>query len=130
MNLQMIDHIEKILSSSSEYDFQLLLKAGLITKEGLPNHSIINLEVARVSLPLANQIKTCGLQLHEICLYVSYLSSNNAYREMHLFFLYLMESIDFPIPAIYMPLLSSLTLLEFYFDELLLDFYDYNKVSD
>lgn len=122
MNLQMVDHLEKMLFPSSEYDLHLLKQAGFITEAGLPNLTIINLEVARFSLPLANQIKSSGLQLHEIYLYIRSLSSNFAYQEIHLFILYLMESIDFPVPAIYMPLLSSSAVLAFYFDELILDF--------
>ena len=124
MNLQMIDHIEKILSPSPEYDLQLLKQVGFITEAGLPNLTVINLEVARFSLPLANRIKSCGLQLSEVCNRLEFVCVEHSYREVHLLLLYLMESMGFPPPSMYMILPSAPNVLCIYLNELLEDFQD------
>lgn len=124
MNLQMVDHLEKILFPSSEYDLHLLKQAGFITEAGLPNLTVINLEVARFSLPLANRIKSCGLQLSEVCNRLKFVCVEHSYREAHLLLLYLMESMDFPTPFRYMLLPSAPNVLCIYLNELLEDFQD------
>ena len=129
MNLQMIDHIEKILSPSPEYDLQLLKQAGFITEAGLPNLTIINLEVARFSLPLANRIKSCGLQLPEVYHQLNIVCAEHSYREAHLLLLCLMESMDFPTPFMYMLLPSAPNVLSIYLNELLKDFRNIEQFS-
>lgn len=124
MNLQMIDHLEKILSPSPEYDLQILKQAGFITEAGLPNITIINFEVACISGPLADRINSCHLNLSEICHYLNSLRSKRAEREIHLFLLCLMESLDFPIPFMYMQLPVASQVLSAYLTELLKDFLD------
>ena len=124
MNLQMIDHIEKILSPSPEYDLQLLKQASFITEAGLPNFTIINLEVARISAPLADRIKSCGLQLSEICYCFNSLRAEYAEHEIHLFLLFLMDALDFPLPFLYMQLLSVPSVLSVYLAELIEDFHN------
>lgn len=123
MNLQMIDHLEKILSPSPEYDLQILKQAGFITEAGLPNLTIINLEVGQISSPLADQIHSCGLHFLELCQYFKSLYDTSCYREIHTLFLYLMEAIDFPTPPFYMQLPASPTALHAYLYELLNDFH-------
>ena len=106
MNLQMIDLLEKILSPSPEYDLQLLKQAGFITE-------------ARFSLPLANRIPSCGLQLSELCQHFNTLYNSSCYREIHTLCLYLMEAIDFPLPPFYMQLPTSPVVLRVYLHELI-----------
>ena len=122
MNLQMIDHIEKILSPSPEYDLQLLRQAGFISEAGLPNLTIINLEVARISVPFANQLQSCSLRLSELRQHFKALYDNSCYREIHTLCLYLMEAIDFSIPSFYMQLPASPAVLRAYLHELIDDF--------
>lgn len=124
MNLQMIDHFEKISSPSPEHDRQLLRQACFITEAGLPNLTIINLEVARFSLPLANRIKSCGLQLSDVCNRLEVVCVEHSYREAFLLLLYLMESMDFSLPFMYMLLPSAPNVLCIYLNELLEDLQD------
>ena len=118
MNLQMIDHIEKILSPSPEYDLQLLRQAGFISEAGLPNLTIINLAIARISAPFANRIHSCGLQLSELCQHFNTLYNSSCYLEIHTLCLYLMDAIGYPTPPLYMQLTASSAALRVYLHEL------------
>lgn len=121
MNLQMIDHIEKILSPSPEYDLQLLRQADFITEAGLPKLTTINLEVARISVLFVNQLQSCGLRLSELHQHFKSLYDSSYYREIYVLCLYLMEAIDFPTPPFYMQLLASPAVLRVYLHELIAD---------
>lgn len=101
MNLQMIDHIEKILSPSPEYDLQLLKQAGFITEAGSPNLPFINLEVALFVRPFANSLHTHGLSLLDVHHAFQRLFNDSRYMEVYLLLLYiiLQANLQFYIPA-------------------------------
>ena len=124
MNLQMIDHIEKILSSSPEYDLQLLRQAGFITEAGLPNLTIINLEVALFVRPFVDRLHTHGLNLSEVHHAFQHLFNNSRYMEVYLLLLYTMDALDFRLPNCFMLLPSSPSALIHYLQDFMADITD------
>ena len=126
MNLQMIDHLEKILSvdESLERDKLWLRQAGLTDESGTANDGIINLLVGRFSTPLADTMTNAGIPITEVTNYFQTLLESERINEAYLLTLFLFESLDFPIPKYFMLLPACPAVLKCYLTELLADLLD------
>lgn len=126
MDLQMIDHLEKILSAdeSLDRDKLWLYQAGLIDESGTANDGIINLLVGRFSTPLADTMTNAGIPITEVTDYFQMLLESERINEIYLLTLFLFESLDFPTPKYFMLLPAYPAVLKCYLTELLADLLD------